>query len=426
MSIEKDLPELVQANIISSETADKIALYYKAKKEKSPNRIFIAFGILGALLIGSGIILILAHNWDHLSTGIKTVLAFLPLLVAQGFGLLVILKKQNNTAWIESTGTFWYFAIAIAISLISQIYNIEGSMSGFLLAWMLLALPVIYLLRSSLVSLLYIVGITAYVIVISNHYGDDAGIYNYWLLLMAILPFYYDLLKKKPDSNFTVFHNWVIATSLTIALGTITDRMEELMFAAYFSLFGVFYLLGSFDVFAQKKIRANSYLLIGGLGTVVLSIALSFKWFWEDLKEMNTNFPEIMLSPEFAALFILSIIAIILLYLRYKNSSLKEISPLAIMFALFIITYIIGMYSLFALILMNVFVLIIGIYYIREGAEENHLGMLNFGLLTLTSLIVGRFFASDLSFVIRGSVFILIGLGFFAANYWMIKKRKQQ
>jgi len=41
-------------------------------------------------------------------------------------------------------------------------------------------------------------------------------------------------------------------------------------------------------------------------------------------------------------------------------------------------------------------------------------------------LIICRFFDTNLSFVLRGLLFVLVGLGFFAMNYWMIRKRKQQ
>jgi hypothetical protein len=75
-------------------------------------------------------------------------------------------------------------------------------------------------------------------------------------------------------------------------------------------------------------------------------------------------------------------------------------------------------------ILTNFFVLAIGILTIREGAKQNHLGILNYGLLIITALVICRFFDTDLSFILRGILFMLVGAGFFAANYWMMKKRK--
>ena len=59
-------------------TGDKISNYYK-KQPENPNRLLLAFGILAAILIGLGIILIMAHNWENLSVQAKTGAAFLPL-----------------------------------------------------------------------------------------------------------------------------------------------------------------------------------------------------------------------------------------------------------------------------------------------------------------------------------------------------------
>jgi len=61
MNMIKDIPELVKAEVISEETADKIRDFYRNKRGQSTNRLFIVFGIL----VGLGIILIIAHN-QHL------------------------------------------------------------------------------------------------------------------------------------------------------------------------------------------------------------------------------------------------------------------------------------------------------------------------------------------------------------------------
>jgi hypothetical protein len=66
-----------------------------------------------------------------------------------------------------------------------------------------------------------------------------------------------------------------------------------------------------------------------------------------------------------------------------------------------------------------------GVLTIWRGAKNDHLGILNYGLLTITALVVCRFFDSDMSFVLRGILFMLVGGGFFVANYAMLKRRKK-
>ena len=61
----KELEELTKAEIISEDTAEKIRNYYQTKQNNS-STVLVAFAIIGAILVGLGFILIIAHNWDNL------------------------------------------------------------------------------------------------------------------------------------------------------------------------------------------------------------------------------------------------------------------------------------------------------------------------------------------------------------------------
>lgn len=424
MSILKDLPDLVKAGVITEEAADRIRGYYQNKSETSTNRLFIVFGILGAILVGLGIILIIAHNWDELSRGTKTFFAFLPLLVGQMLCGYVLIKRADSMAWRESAAVFLFFAIGASISLVSQIYNIPGDIASFMVTWMLLSLPLIYVLKSSITSLTYIIGITYYAAELSYFSYPRSDSYLYWLLLMGALPHYHALYKNRPESNSMIFHNWTVPVSLIISLGTVAESTEELLFIAYFSLFGLLYLIGSSDFFERQKARNNGYRIVGSLGTIVLLLALSFDWFWEDLRRNPPQLQEILTAPEFFASAITSLLATVVLYLRYKNRSVSEAKPLSWVFALFIITFMVGIVSPIAVVLINLSVFATGVLTIRYGARQDHLGILNYGLMIITALVICRFFDTDLSFVLRGVMFMSVGAGFFAANYLMLKKRK--
>jgi hypothetical protein len=70
-------------------------------------------------------------------------------------------------------------------------------------------------------------------------------------------------------------------------------------------------------------------------------------------------------------------------------------------------------------------VLAIGILTVRKGAMLDHLGILNYGLLIIAVLVTCRFFDSDLNFIIRGILFLIVGIAFFLSNVWMLKKRRE-
>lgn len=196
------------------------------------------------------------------------------------------------------------------------------------------------------------------------------------------------------------------------------------MFISYMSLFGFFYLVGSLDFFARQKPANNGYKILGSLGTISLLITLSFDWFWRDLGGSNFQLKELITAPEFFAACFTTILAAILLYLHLKSKPLSDINPLSAAFILFIVIFILGLFSPFGGALINLAVLAIGILIIRQGARQDDLGILNFGLMVITALVVCRFFDSNLSFVIRGFLFLSVGAGFFVTNYMIIKKRK--
>lgn len=424
MTLPKDLDELVKSKIISEGTAEKIQMFYQAKEDKPNNRLFAIFGVFGAILIGLGLILIIAHNWDQLSRNIKTVFAFIPLLIGQFLVGYTILKKYSSLTWRDSSSAFLFFAVGACISLISQIYNIPSNLGSFILLWMLLMLPIVYIMKSSITSLLYIIGITFYACEVGYWSKPNSEPYVYWLLLIAIIPHYYSLYKNHFISNYLSFHNWIIPLSILIVLGTISQDLGELMMIAYISLLGLFYLIGQLPILKNQKLINNGYLIIGSLGTIILLLIISFDDFWKGLRTKDFQFDDIILSPEIITSVLISIIAGVLLYKKIKKSSFKSIEPIEVIFILFIIVFLIGLTSSVSVILINLIIFILGILTILQSTKMNHIGFLNYGLLTITALLITRFFDTDISFIIRGVLFILVGVGFFVTNYWMLKKRK--
>jgi uncharacterized membrane protein len=424
MRILKELTELVENGIITDEVAEHVREYYQNRGSIHNNRLFIAFGILGAILSGLGVILIFAHNWDDFPRSLKTFLAFLPLLASQWLCLYVILRKNDDVTWKESGAALVFFSVGAAIALISQIYHIPGNLSTYLLTWMILCIPVIYVMRSSITSLLCLAG-TTYYAVNEGYWAYPSSLpWPYWLLLLSIIPHYYQLYRNKPQGNFMAFHNWLVPLSMTVSLGTTTGDWEELMFVAYVSMFGAFYLIGQLPFIKQQRMLNNGYAVIGSLGTIVLFLSLSFDWFWETLRTSNLLHENFFASPEFMAVTLLSLLAAVLFYFHTKGIAITEIKPFSPAFMLFIILFFVGAASTAAVIIINIYMLVGGIRTVREGALNDHLPTMNFGLLIIAALVLCRFFDTDMTFVARGLLFLSVGTGFFVTNYQMLKKRK--
>jgi len=94
---------------------------------------------------------------------------------------------------------------------------------------------------------------------------------------------------------------------------------------------------------------------------------------------------------------------------------------------LFVLCFGTGLYSpALAAILVNVALLVLGVFTVKHGIEANSLKRMNLGLTILSVTILMRFFDSDLSFVVRGLVFIAIGCGFLYMNMRLVRQRNNQ
>ncbi len=415
------LPELVTHGVLTEEAAANVRAYYQQKDLQQSPKTNIIFGVLGAILVGMGIILMVAHNWDTLPRFIKLLFSFVPLVAGQLFCAFTLFKKSDHKTWREGSASFLFFAVGASVALVAQVYHIPGNLGSFLLTWMLLSFPLMYIMSSSMVSLLYLVGITAFGV--EDGYGYQAADdHYYWGLLLLAVPFYIQLVKKQPAGNATFFHHWFFALSLTIALGTVASGDALLLPIAYMSLFAVFYLLGTMPWFGFKRLLSNGYLVVGSLGTMILLLGLSFKFFWVELaaSTFKTGFPEILAT----ALF--TLVAIILLYLQVRDRSEAPVNPMSFVFLLFIVIYLFGVQApILGVVFTNLLVLAAAIFTILRGLRLYHAGILNYCLLIIAVLVICRFFDTNISFVLRGLMFVAVGAGFFMANSLLAKKRKQ-
>ncbi|HRZ74251.1 MAG TPA: DUF2157 domain-containing protein, partial [Flavobacterium sp.] len=418
---KQHLNELLEHGIITPEVATAITNYYQ-NKQTTASKLPIIFGIFGALLGGLGIILLIGHNWDEFTTTTQVVLAFLPLLLAQIASGYTILKKPESIAWRESSGAFLFCGIGASIALIAQIYHLPGNFNRFVLTWMLLALPLIYLLKSSVVSLLFLIGITVYNMTIGYIDYPNVQNYKYWLLLLAVAPHYYQLIKQKPNGNFTTIHHWFIALTLLINLESLDKNNNELIFITYGFLIALFYLLGKTAYFRHHHTIANSYLTIGKLGGLTLLYMASFRFIWKPLLLKN-------LAPEPLLLTVTLTLFVGCALLLYQLNKRKAATPFTLFHFNFIalaVFFITAQVSIIAtVILSNLYILSLGLQEIQKGNKTHSIARLNFGILIIAILTGCRFFDENMTFIVRGVMFIIVGFGFFALNYFLLKKRKQ-
>ena len=143
MFLQKKLSRWKEQNFITQEQCDQIL---KFERQRAGNTFWRTTFIIAGLLIGLGICLLVAANWDVLGTVTKVA------------GDFVILGGLFYTAWrcvaagkkglTELFAILSFLMIGATIGLIGQVFNLEGGWRSFALSWALLGLPFVAVSRA--------------------------------------------------------------------------------------------------------------------------------------------------------------------------------------------------------------------------------------------------------------------------------------
>jgi len=265
-----ELPELVTRGVLSQETADALRQHYSTEVSEPPRRFgFVLSAILGSLLVGAGIVLLVAHNWDFLSRPIRCAIAFTPLVLSQALAVFVLLRRGGSAAWRETAAILNIAAIGTAIALISQTYQIQGDFARFILVWMILGLPVVYLFQTSVGLSAYFIGAAVWVVsskhgaFLSSHASDLCA----WLLLLLGVPAFVLLLRQNRNGYGTLLATTALAIGCAFSLGQTDDigaqSFWRCSFAAYWTLV---YLVGAVSFYDWRPTRPHPFVAVGWIG----------------------------------------------------------------------------------------------------------------------------------------------------------------
>lgn len=121
------------AGVIDADTVERIRAYEAAHADRPGLRwpVLIALGF-GAVMIGSGVLLFVAANWDTLSPSERVTLV---LLLTGGFhvaGALTIDRFRAMGVTLHAIGTV---ALGASIALAGQIFNLNEHWPGGVLLW---------------------------------------------------------------------------------------------------------------------------------------------------------------------------------------------------------------------------------------------------------------------------------------------------
>ena len=417
-----ELPKLEADGVIDAAAAERLRAHYAAKSSGTGRRLVVAiFAVFGALLIGGGVILLLAHNWDVFDRGTRAAIALAPLLFSQVLVGWVLLKKIDSTAWREGSATLLALTVAASIALVDQTYHTGGDLESFLWRWSLLLAALPWLLNSTAVAMLFLASLTWWAGAAKT---EGSQILMMWPLAAAVVPHLIHIMRSGRRGLRAANLQWAIALFLCVAVGLgIENRVPGLWIVIYVGLFALMITLGAANRRGEEGLWRRPLEVVGVVGSILLWLLLSFDEVWR-----NIGWDHIYSSEKFHELvwwvdvlvavgLPLAAIAVIAFLLDRQRDRLAlvwglSVPVIAVVWPLVAATD----SSWIGMVAFTLLLFIVGIVTIAVGVRRQSLGTVNLGMVVVALLVVVRFFDSEFGFIFKGFAFILVGLGFLVAN----------
>ncbi len=277
----EETKQWVSEGLISHDQEARISSRYSGRMEYS--RLINTITTLGSILIGLGILLFVASNWDKLGRPSKIAIIF---LVITSFNLASYYFRNIKKGYPglgEGFLLIGAFSFGAGIWLIAQIYQIHYNFSAGIMFWILGILPMALFYRSwtvlSLSSILSIIWLSSY-----TTYYTQRETYGFLLLSAAIVWLCYKLKQRFPlfvmmiGISVWLGHFWFIKyekANLFLESAILTPQL--LLVTVYACLGFILYGLGLWQAKASR-FTAFSFLykFIGILFITLPVYSLSF------------------------------------------------------------------------------------------------------------------------------------------------------
>jgi len=424
----KELPDLVSKGVLAQPAADRLREHYGDIKSVDKKWfVIILCSVLGALLIGLGIILLFGHNWEELSRPVRAVLSLLPLMVGQALAMWVVFKRPESQALKEGTATFLSLMVGASIALISQTYNIPGDTPTFILTWMLLIVPLAYLMDATIPAAIFVAGVSAWA---CHFWNEPLKAFLFWPLMAVVVPHFIWSLRQEKYTVRAAILALVMAICACVGAGfTLGRSWPGSWIVIYSSLISVFYLLGAWEFKGFSTNWQRPFQALGGLGIFIMMFMLTFRFPWESIAgRYSYSYAANEISswaaiPDNILTFLL-VGGALLLFFQYAKRQDWMRTLFGALPLLALIGYAFGGTSaVFPMLLFNVYLLTVSVFRLMTGIRTNNLGVINTGMVMLSALVLARFFDSEINFVLKGLVFIFIGVGFLATNIMILRRK---
>jgi uncharacterized membrane protein len=387
----------------------------------------IITAILASVAISGGIIAIFAHNWDDFPFAVRLIFAFLPII----FGVLcfsyAFLKHPESKVWMEASTVFLMLMTGSTIGLVAQVYNMGGTFERFLLTWMVLTIPMIYIGRSVATAILYLLGITWWLILLfythmfsywirEGSSGSENEKFLWWILFMAFIPFLLMHVKRGNNSLSSVVLGWFAVVILLCGGFSLTGHF----LLNYLGIIMLIYGFGKYYYTDEKYFWSRPFQTMALPAIILLCVLFSAKGafvqyaMWVEGYKTGLFGDLSRSSDKYLNIFPLLLTLTGAIFYNLRNYQInKDINYFAYAFPLvMIIGIVLGMaeeQGTIARWMMNLFLLGYGCYYLYQGMERGLPGIVVTGVVILCITLTIRYFDMRMAFWLKGIIYLAVG-----------------
>ncbi len=390
--LPRELSRWESDGIITADQSQAIRARY-LPEELSPSavraqgRLVTGLAVIGSVLVGLGIILFFAANWDGIDRWPKLAIIMATILAAHGLGYYL----RYHRGYLRVGSAMVLLACLIygaGVHLVGQVYNVDVNDPRLMLFWFLGVFPLVYIVKSQPIQLLGLV-----------------------LLLLALgfrLPSWLDDVSSgEAILGASLF---LILGLLILSVGRIKEEIAALrVYSEVFQLVGLITALGSLFVLTFKDVfdsfqdgryiegdqELGFRLLIAAAGVLILALVLATAW----LHRRNED--------EF---------------------TVTGIEGIGIVIALAIAYVVIGVNSgsdVFYSVVLNFFFVVGLLGVLVSGYLRGREAWVNIGLTFIGLDIVARYFEYSWDLLDRSLIFVAAGVILLLGGYVVERARQK-
>lgn len=322
-AIKEELNFYRSNNFISEQQYEEIISLYSLKKSLSFMSILL---LVGAVLVGLGILTFVGSNWEYLSKATKFIIILVTFLIFN-----VVSYKLYST-YPKTSKSFMYIAIltfGAGIFLIGQMFNFGGDFTNALLLWSLGILPYVFFFKDKIVlifsSILMVMFINGYF-----------SLNKIPIIMLFVIPIFYYLASYFNYDKLVLFINNLLVLGITLLI------LNKLFHNFTLNII-VFFIIGMIVYFSPINFQKSVFKLQGNLVYGITSIMLTFPSNYEGISMLSTYNTKVV-SIIFTILFLiflllqtrsrnlLSLPIIFIIIMRYYFDSLYNFMPKSLFF----------------------------------------------------------------------------------------------